>query len=92
MNIIFVEPAFPANQSEFVRALSDIGANAYSDTEYRNWSQTEIQRDRCLLAFKFAYCSTNTVYTFWLGLAPGSTDRKLYRRATLQEFFQGRNR
>ena len=29
MNIIFVEPAFPANQSEFVRALSDIGANAY---------------------------------------------------------------
>ncbi|MFD0980633.1 ATP-grasp domain-containing protein [Tropicimonas aquimaris] len=29
MNIIFIEPAFPANQREFVRALSAIGANIY---------------------------------------------------------------
>lgn len=27
MNIIFVEPAFPTNQREFVRALVDVGAN-----------------------------------------------------------------
>jgi hypothetical protein len=29
MNIIFLEPAFPANQREFVRALAAIGANVY---------------------------------------------------------------
>jgi formate-dependent phosphoribosylglycinamide formyltransferase (GAR transformylase) len=29
MNIIFLEPAFPANQREFVRALASIGANVY---------------------------------------------------------------
>ncbi|GAB5376915.1 MAG: ATP-grasp domain-containing protein [Acuticoccus sp.] len=27
MNIIFIEPAFPANQRQFVRALADIGAH-----------------------------------------------------------------
>ncbi|HEY7007963.1 MAG TPA: ATP-grasp domain-containing protein [Jatrophihabitantaceae bacterium] len=26
MNVVFVEPAFPANQREFVRALADVGA------------------------------------------------------------------
>ena len=29
MNIIFVEPAFPANQRRFVRALASVGANVY---------------------------------------------------------------
>ncbi len=29
MNILFVEPAFPANQRKFVRALAAIGANVY---------------------------------------------------------------
>jgi hypothetical protein len=29
MNIIFLEPAFPANQREFVRALASIGATVY---------------------------------------------------------------
>ncbi len=29
MNIIFVEPAFPANQRRFVHALASVGANVY---------------------------------------------------------------
>ena len=29
MHIVFVEPAFPANQKRFVRALKEIGANVY---------------------------------------------------------------
>ena len=29
MSILFVEPAFSANQREFVRALASIGANVY---------------------------------------------------------------
>jgi D-alanine-D-alanine ligase-like ATP-grasp enzyme len=29
MHVIFIEPAFPANQREFVRALAGIGANVY---------------------------------------------------------------
>jgi phosphoribosylaminoimidazole carboxylase (NCAIR synthetase) len=46
MNIIFVEPAFPSNQREFVRALASIGANVYGvgerpydwlDDETRGW-------------------------------------------------------
>ncbi len=46
MNIIFVEPAFPANQREFVRALHGVGANVIGigerplqalDGELRGW-------------------------------------------------------
>ncbi len=46
MNIIFVEPAFPNNQREFVRALAGIGANVfgigerpeqYLDSQLRGW-------------------------------------------------------
>ncbi|MGI9519930.1 MAG: ATP-grasp domain-containing protein [Pirellulaceae bacterium] len=46
MNVIFVEPAFPPNQREFVRALRDVGANVIAigespesalDGELRGW-------------------------------------------------------
>ncbi len=46
MNIIFIEPSFPSNQREFVRALHAIGANVYGigerpydwlDPETRGW-------------------------------------------------------
>ncbi|MEM8648217.1 MAG: ATP-grasp domain-containing protein [Pseudomonadota bacterium] len=46
MNILFIEPAFPSNQREFVRALHAIGANVYGigerpeawlDEESRHW-------------------------------------------------------
>lgn len=46
MNILFIEPAFPANQREFVRALHGIGANVHGigerpydwlDDETRHW-------------------------------------------------------
>lgn len=46
MNVLFVEPAFPNNQREFVRALASIGANVYGigerpgdwlDVETRSW-------------------------------------------------------
>jgi len=46
MNVLFVEPAFPANQREFVRGLAAIGANVYGigerpvewlDDETRGW-------------------------------------------------------
>lgn len=45
MNIIFVEPAFPANQGAFVRALSDIGANVYGIGERPyDWLSEETRR------------------------------------------------
>ncbi len=34
MNIIFVEPGFPANQRRFVLALASVGANVYGVGEY----------------------------------------------------------
>lgn len=34
MNIIFVEPGFPANQRRFVQALASVGANVYGVGEY----------------------------------------------------------
>ena len=46
MNVIFVEPAFPHNQREFVRGLQSVGARvigigerpiAYLDGELRHW-------------------------------------------------------
>ena len=46
MNIIFVEPAFPANQRQFVRGLAEVGANVIGigerpvdllDQELRGW-------------------------------------------------------
>lgn len=52
MNIIFVEPAFPTNQREFVRALHAVGANVigigerpveYLDHEVRSWLHEYIQ-------------------------------------------------
>jgi hypothetical protein len=27
MNVLFIEPAFPANQRQFLRALASVGAN-----------------------------------------------------------------
>ncbi len=46
MNVIFIEPGFPANQKQFVRALASIGANVigigerpyeWLDDETRSW-------------------------------------------------------
>lgn len=46
MNVIFVEPVFPHNQREFVRALAEVGANVigigerppgYLDDEMKSW-------------------------------------------------------
>ena len=46
MNVIFVEPAFPANQREFVRGLAEAGANVigigerpadWLDGDLRGW-------------------------------------------------------
>ena len=46
MNVVFVEPAFPANQRQFVRALHDVGATVigvgerpadWLDEELRSW-------------------------------------------------------
>lgn len=52
MNVIFVEPAFPTNQREFVRALHAVGANVigigerpedYLDHELRGWLGEYVQ-------------------------------------------------
>ncbi len=44
MNIIFIEPSFPANQREFVRALHAIGANVYGIGERPfDWLDPETQ-------------------------------------------------
>ena len=46
MNILFIEPAFPANQRQFVRALASVGANVlgigerpydWLDDETKGW-------------------------------------------------------
>ncbi|MFK8031813.1 MAG: acetyl-CoA carboxylase biotin carboxylase subunit family protein [Gammaproteobacteria bacterium] len=52
MNIIFVEPSFPSNQREFVRALHAVGANVigvgerpveYLDHEVKSWLHDYVQ-------------------------------------------------
>ena len=44
MNVIFLEPGFPANQREFVRALASIGASVYGvgDRPY-DWLDDELK-------------------------------------------------
>ncbi len=46
MNIIFVEPCFPANQREFVRALWEIGANVIGIGESKRESLDQELRNR----------------------------------------------
>ncbi|MDH3751997.1 MAG: ATP-grasp domain-containing protein [Gammaproteobacteria bacterium] len=52
MNVIFIEPSFPHNQREFVRALHAAGANVigigerpldYLDTEVKSWLHDYVQ-------------------------------------------------
>ena len=52
MNIIFIEPSFPSNQREFVRALHKAGANVigigerpvdYLDSEVQGWLKDYVQ-------------------------------------------------
>ena len=44
MNILFLEPAFPRNQREFVRALAGIGANVYGIGERPyDWLDDEVK-------------------------------------------------
>ena len=44
MNIIFLEPSFPSNQREFVRALKTIGANVYGVGERpHGWLDDEVK-------------------------------------------------
>lgn len=51
MNILFVEPAFPANQQTFVRALAGIGANVHGIGERPyDWLDTETRR--CLKSYQ----------------------------------------
>jgi carbamoylphosphate synthase large subunit len=46
MNVVFVEPAFPANQRQFVRALADVGATVIGVGERpADWLDDEL-RDR----------------------------------------------
>ena len=44
MNIIFLEPGFPSNQREFVRALADIGARVHGIGDRpRDWLDDELR-------------------------------------------------
>ncbi|HEY7718239.1 MAG TPA: ATPase [Pedococcus sp.] len=45
MNIIFVEPAFPANQRRFALALASVGANVIGVGESDEWQLDEELRD-----------------------------------------------
>jgi hypothetical protein len=45
MNVLFIEPAFPANQREFVRALASIGAHVLGIGERPfDWIDDEAKR------------------------------------------------
>ena len=51
MNVLFVEPAFPANQRAFVRALHAIGAAVYGIGE-RPYAWLDDQTKGCLTAYQ----------------------------------------
>ncbi len=45
MNIVFVEPGFPANQRRFVLALAGVGANVFGVGESDEWALDDEVRD-----------------------------------------------
>ena len=51
MNIIFVEPSFPANQRQFVRALASIGANVYGVGE-RPYDWLDDETKSCMVHYQ----------------------------------------
>ncbi|NND19784.1 MAG: ATP-grasp domain-containing protein [Silicimonas sp.] len=64
MNIIFVEPTFPANQREFVRALASIGANVYGIGE-RPVEWLDHETKRCLTHYQQIESVTNEGALEW---------------------------
>lgn len=51
MNILFIEPAFPANQRNFVRALAGIGANVFGIGE-RPYDWLDDETKACLKGYQ----------------------------------------
>ena len=64
MNIIFVEPAFPSNQREFVRALASIGANVYGIGE-RPYEWLDDETKNCLTHYQQIQSVTNEGALEW---------------------------
>ncbi len=64
MNVLFVEPSFPANQRQFVRALAGIGANVYGISEKpADWLDGETRA--CLKGFQQIESVTNEPALEW---------------------------
>ncbi len=64
MNILFLEPAFPANQREFVRALAAIGANVYGIGE-RPWDWLDDEVKGWLKGYQQIESVTNEAALEW---------------------------
>jgi hypothetical protein len=75
MNILFVEPAFPANQRQFVRALASIGANVHGigerphdwlDDEAKGWLKGYQQIESVTNEGALEWAVRNAQEAFWV--------------------------
>lgn len=75
MNVIFIEPGFPANQKQFVRALASIGANVigigerpyeWLDEETRSWLGSYQQIESVTDEAALEWAVRNAQATLWI--------------------------
>jgi hypothetical protein len=64
VNVLFLEPAFPANQRQFVRALAAIGANVYGIGE-RPWDWLDDETRSWLRGYRQIESVTNEAALEW---------------------------
>ena len=64
MNILFVEPSFPANQRTFVHALASIGANVYGISE-KPYDWLDDKTKSCLKGYQQIESVTNEPALEW---------------------------
>jgi len=64
MNVLFIEPAFPANQRKFVHALAAIGANVHGIGE-RPYDWLDDETKQCLTGYQQIESVTNEAALEW---------------------------
>jgi carbamoylphosphate synthase large subunit len=94
MNVIFVEPAFPNNQREFVRALNAAGANvigigerpaSYLDSEVRAWLTEYVQIQSVVHEPSLLAAVKAIQDTVWVDRLEATVEAHIMAAATVRE-------
>lgn len=94
MNIIFIEPSFPYNQREFVRALNAAGANVigigerpaqYLSDELKGWLSDYVQVDSVVHEPSLLKAVKNIQATTWIDRLEATVEAHIMAAAAVRE-------